>query len=149
VLEFIDSGRNVLLTASSNVADPVREIASECNVEFDAEDSFVIDHFNYDASDSGAHTLIVADNLVQDAPVIVSKENAPVLFRGIGQDIEEDSELLFAVLSGSATAYSTNPTEAVDELHVAGKKTVLFSVLQARNNARVGFSGSLELFSDK
>jgi len=149
VLEFIDSGRNVLLAGSPSLADPTREIASECNVEFADEETFVIDHFNYDASDIGAHTLVVADNFVNDAPAIVSGISAPVLFRGIAQDIEENSELLFALLSGSTTAYADNPGSAVEDLHVAGQRTVLFSVLQARNNARVGFSGSLELFSDK
>jgi len=71
------------------------------------------------------------------------------LFRGLGQDIEEDSALLFNILSGSSTSYSHNPSEAVETVHVAGKKTGLVSLLQARNNARVVFSGSLELFSDK
>jgi len=36
----------------------------------------------------------------------------------------------------------------IDELHVSGSKTCLVSALQARNNARVVFAGSLELFSD-
>jgi len=139
-----------LIAANSNLADPVREIASECSIEFDDSETFVIDHFNYDSSDSGSHTLLAVDNFVKDAPVVLGKDaiSAPVLFRGVGQDIEEDSQLLFAVLSGSETSYSANPAESVDELHVAGKKTVLFSVLQARNNARVGFSGSLDVFSD-
>ena len=33
--------------------------------------------------------------------------------------------------------------------HAVGKSTVLIAALQARNNARVVFSGSLDFFSDK
>jgi oligosaccharyltransferase complex subunit beta len=91
---------------------------------------------------------LVADNVI-DTDIVIGKLDAPVLFQGIGQDIEEDSPLLFAVLSAASTAYSHVPSEPIKDLHVAGKKTVLVSALQARNNARVAISGSLELFSDK
>jgi len=149
VLDFIDDGHNVIIAASSNIGDMIREVGSECNVEFDEEDSYVIDHFNFDTSDYvGAHSLIVSDNFA-DAPVIFKTIEAPILFRGVGQDIEEDSALIGPLVSGYLTSYSHSLTEPVKELHVAGKKTALVSALQARNNARVIFSGSLDLFSDK
>lgn len=149
VLEFVDTGRNVIIAADSDLGDFVREIASDCNVEFDEENTNVIDHLNYDTADySGDHTLLVADSLA-DAPYIYKNINAPILFRGIGQDIEEDSELLHSVLSASSSSYSHSSKKAVKEFHVAGKRTSLVTVLQARNNARVIFAGSLEMFSDK
>jgi len=148
ILEFIDAGHNVIFAGDSDLGDIIREVASECNVEFDDSGSSVIDHSNFDSSDfGGAHTLIAADNFA-NVPVIFKDISAPVLFRGIGQDIEEDSALLFPLLSGAATSYSAS-SDPVRDLFVAGKKTVLVSGLQARNNARVIFSGSLELFSDK
>jgi len=149
ILDFIDDGHNVIFAGESDLGDIIREVASECNVEFDDSGSHVIDHSNFDVSDvGGPHTLIAADNFA-NVPVIFKDINAPVLFRGIGQDIEEDSALIFPLLSGSSTSYSASVGEAVRDLFVAGKKTVLVSGLQARNNARVIFSGSLELFSDK
>ena len=33
--------------------EPIRELASECGVEFDEEGTAVIDHLNYDVSDTG------------------------------------------------------------------------------------------------
>lgn len=33
--------------------DPLRELATECGVEFDEEKTAVIDHLNYDVSDQG------------------------------------------------------------------------------------------------
>ena len=36
----------------------MRELASECGVEFDEESSAVIDHLNYDVADDGKVSLI-------------------------------------------------------------------------------------------
>jgi len=149
-LEFIDDGNNVFMAVGSELGKPLRDVASDCNVEFDEEESFVIDHFNYNISDS-EHTLLVLDpsNIVSASIIFEKPVDAPILFRGIGQDIEEDSALLFSVLSGTSTTYSYEPNAEIEELHVAGKKTSLVSALQARNNARVVFAGSVEMFSDK
>lgn len=101
-----------LCTYSPITGDPLRELGSECGIEFDEEKTAVIDHHNYDGSDPGEvnkqnfhrfyqpkilnlflkvsfclqHTLIVADpeNLLK-APTIVGKPtNKPVLFKGVG-----------------------------------------------------------------
>lgn len=150
VIEFVDAGHNVIVAGSGSIGSAVSTIASECNVEFDQEDTYVIDHFNFDVSDfDGKHTRLVADNILENAVIFPTKVNAPVLFEGVGQDIQEDSALVFSVLSAAQTAYSHDPDSPVEALHVAGKKTSLVSAMQARNNARVIFSGSLSLFSDK
>jgi len=145
VLEFIDQGHNVIIAGDSNLGSPIRKIASDCNIEFAETGGAVYDHINYDVSDvEGRHTLIAADNVL-NAPAIFRKVDAPVLFRGTGMDLMEGSSLLFPALSGYSTSYA-GTHNGVD---VAGKKTVLVAGMQARNNARVVFSGSLDLFSDK
>lgn len=53
ITEFIDGGGNVLVAGSSMSGDILRELASECGFEIDEEGAAVIDHLNYDASDSG------------------------------------------------------------------------------------------------
>jgi len=50
---FIDGGGSVLVAASSDIGDPLRELGSECGIEFDEEKTAVIDHHNYDISDLG------------------------------------------------------------------------------------------------
>jgi len=50
---FIDGGGNVLVAASSDIGEAVRDLASECGVEFDETKTAVIDHLNYDVSDPG------------------------------------------------------------------------------------------------
>lgn len=63
---------------------------------------------------------------------------------------DPQNPLLLSVLHASSTAYSFNPDEAVTEYpHAVGKNTLLITALQARNNARVLFFGSLDMFSDE
>jgi len=153
VVEFIDEGGNVLMAGNTNTADVLREIASECGFEADEEGAAVIDHLNFDTKDAGQHTLIVADpaNLIK-APKIVgaSEAGAPLLYRGGGLITDSENPLVLNILTGSSTSYSHNPDDAItDYPHATGKNTVLIAGLQARNNARVVFSGSLDFFSDE
>jgi len=57
ITNFIDNGGNVMVAASSAVGDTLRELATECGLEFDDENSAVIDHLNYDVSDEGKVSL--------------------------------------------------------------------------------------------
>lgn len=152
ITEFIDGGGNVLVAGSSQSGDALHELASECGLEIDEEGSAVIDHMNYDVSDSGQHTTIVADsvNLI-DAPVIIgSKDVPPLLYQGTGLIADADNPLILRLLSASSSAYTYNPDHPVKEYpHSVGKNTLLIAALQARNNARVLFSGSLFFFSDE
>ena len=99
------------------------------------------------------HTLIISDQVNQDAVAVFGRKPtfAPILFRGVGHDIDDDhNPLLFRLLSAHSTSYSADIDEPLKtEPHVYGKRTTLVSALQARNNARVVFSGSLELFSNR
>lgn len=151
ITDFIDAGGNVLVGASSNVGDLIREVSNECGFEFDEEETSVIDHLNYDIEDDGKHTLIVADpkNLI-DAPTVIGSRNIPpILFKGVGILSDQENSLVLDVLSASSTAYCYNPDRDITEYpHAIGKNILLISALQARNNARVVLSGSLDFFSD-
>lgn len=151
---FIDAGGNVLVAGAETIGDAVREFAGECGIEFADDKNSVIDHLNYDLSDDGKHTLVLAtpDNLLSSELIVgQAKKNAlPFLYRGTGMNADQDNPLLFDVLTASSTSYTANPDEATLTEYPAtvGKRTLLISVLQARNNARVGFVGSLEFFSN-
>lgn len=149
--EFIDEGGNILIAGGSLTGDVLRELASECGMEVDDEGSFVIDHLNYDVSDEGQHTTIIASptNLL-DAPIIVGSENNfPLLYKGTGILADPENPLVLPILTADSTAYSHNPNQLIKEYpHAVGKNTILIAGLQARNNARVVFSGSLAFFSD-
>ncbi|XP_037973707.2 dolichyl-diphosphooligosaccharide--protein glycosyltransferase 48 kDa subunit [Plutella xylostella] len=152
ITRFIDDGGNLLVGASSGAGEVYREVATECGFEMDEEPTAVIDHFNYDASDEGDHTRIVVSpkNLIK-APTIVGSQNTqPILFEGTGLILDQDNSLVLPILTADSTAYSYNPKSQVKEYpHSVGRKTVLVAALQARNNARIVFSGSLYFFSDE
>ncbi|XP_018567511.1 dolichyl-diphosphooligosaccharide--protein glycosyltransferase 48 kDa subunit [Anoplophora glabripennis] len=153
ITQFIDDGGNVLVAGSSVTGDVLRELASECGFEVDEEGAFVIDHLNYDVTDEGQHTKLVisSDNLI-DAPVIVGnkKDTSVLLYQGTGILVDAENPLVLPLLTGDSTAYSYNPDQPIKEYpHAVGKDTVLIAGLQARNNARVVFSGSLLFFSDE
>ena len=59
ITNFIDNGGNVLVAASSAIGDPLRELATECGLEFDDANTAVIDHLNYDVSDAGKVGLYI------------------------------------------------------------------------------------------
>nr|CAG4640832.1 EOG090X05EE [Eulimnadia texana] len=152
VSKFIDNGGNLLVAGSANSGDVIREIAAECGFEVDEEGAAVIDHLNYDANDQGKHTLIVAnpDDLIKAETIVGTKKVNPLLYRGTGIIADRENPLVLDVLTASSTAYSYKPDQPIDEFpHAVGKKTLLIAALQARNNARVVFSGSLDFFSDE
>jgi len=150
-VEFIDRGGNLLVATDSTIGDPIREIASECGVEFDEDGTYVIDHTSYDVSDnSGDHTLIVTDHLSQ-TPVITGNAKGKALFRGVASLVDPENPLLVSVLTGSSTSYSYSPEKPISKPlpFVIGSETTLIAAFQARNNARAVFSGSLEFFSNQ
>ncbi|XP_016985284.1 dolichyl-diphosphooligosaccharide--protein glycosyltransferase 48 kDa subunit [Drosophila rhopaloa] len=154
--QFVDDGGNVLVAGSEKSGDALREFASECGFELDEENAAVIDHLHYDVSDAGDHTTILtsAKNLIQANP-IVGKANrqadaAPLLYRGTGLIADKENPLVLKLLTAESTAYSYNPEASVSDYpHAVGRGTLLIAALQARNNARVVFSGSLTFFSDE
>eukprot|EP01121_Diplochlamys_sp_Union-15-3_P003498 TRINITY_DN1339_c0_g1_i3.p1 TRINITY_DN1339_c0_g1~~TRINITY_DN1339_c0_g1_i3.p1 ORF type:complete len:435 (-),score=81.64 TRINITY_DN1339_c0_g1_i3:60-1364(-) len=156
ILDFIDDGHNVLLAGDVGVSEVIREIASECGVQFDDEGTKVIDHLNFDVSDYDyGHEVIVIDpstdkDQIFSNSVIIPQASklSPILYQGIGHSLE--GSLNFQILTGSKSAYSAIPGKALaDNPQVVGKRTALVSALPARNNARVVVTGSLALFSDR
>ncbi|KAL7288834.1 hypothetical protein TKK_0016810 [Trichogramma kaykai] len=152
ITDFIDGGGNVLVAGSSQTGDALRDLASESGFEIDEVGTSVIDHMNYDVSDYGRHTKIVAEpSQLIDAPVIVGdRKVSPLLYQGTGLIADPDNPLVLKLLTASSSAYSYHPDKPVkDYPHAVGKNTLLIAALQARNNARVVFSGSLYFFSDE
>ncbi|EDW00358.1 dolichyl-diphosphooligosaccharide--protein glycosyltransferase 48 kDa subunit [Drosophila grimshawi] len=154
--QFVDDGGNVLVAGSERSGDALREFASECGFELDEDNAAVIDHLHYDVSDAGMHTSILtsAKNLIK-AESVVGKHNrqadaAPLLYRGTGIIADKENPLVLQVLTAENSAYSYNPETSVkDYPHAVGRNTLLIAALQARNNARVVFSGSLQFFADE
>lgn len=152
VTKFVDDGGNALVAANSNVGAPIRELASDCGIEIDEEKTSVIDHHNFDTSDDGTHTSIVADvsTTIKSKVMFPSQSQSPVLFKGVAMTADTDNPLVLEILTASSTAYSYYTDEKISEYPMAvGKNTLLIAGQQARNNARIVFCGSLDFFSDR
>ncbi|XP_071722437.1 dolichyl-diphosphooligosaccharide--protein glycosyltransferase 48 kDa subunit-like [Rutidosis leptorrhynchoides] len=153
VLDFVDSGHDLILAADASASDLIRGIAKEFGVDFDEDDSaVVIDHGSYAVSEKeGDHTLIVGEDFIQ-SDVILGKNGiqAPVLFRGIAHSLNAANSLVVKALSASPSAYSANPSSKLSHPpSLTGSGISLVSIMQARNNARVMITGSLEMFSNR
>ncbi|KAL5562610.1 hypothetical protein UlMin_032357 [Ulmus minor] len=153
ILDFVDSGHDLIVAADVNASDLIREIAIESGVDFDEDASAtVIDHTNYAVSDTeGDHTIIASDDFINSGVLLGSKKiEAPVLFQGVGHTVNSANSLVLKVLSASPSAYSANPKSKLSNPpSLTGPAISLVSVLQARNNARVLISGSLSMFSNR
>ncbi|CAG8490218.1 3746_t:CDS:2 [Paraglomus occultum] len=156
LVSFINAGGNILLAASSDVSETWRDFAREFDIEFDEKDTMVIDHFNYDESDNGNHTLIVVDKEdITDNNVVIGKEvkeGTPLLYKGIGHKAGS-SPMLVKIAWAGDTAYSYDlgmKMQADDgEQLLYGRAVGLVTAMQARNSARVTFVGSLDMFRDE
>lgn len=149
IAKFIDNGGNVLVAGSSKSGDGLRELATECGFEIDEDGASVIDHLNYDASDEGDHTTIVVspENLISSPLTVGEKNIPPLLYKGTGLLADRENGLTMQLLTADTTAYSYVPENSIKEYpHAVGHGTLLISALQARNNARVVFSGKLWTF---
>uniref|UniRef100_A0A4W5KVQ6 Dolichyl-diphosphooligosaccharide--protein glycosyltransferase 48 kDa subunit n=1 Tax=Hucho hucho TaxID=62062 RepID=A0A4W5KVQ6_9TELE len=152
ITSFIDGGGNVLVAAGSDIGDPLRELGSECGIEFDEEKTAVIDHHHYDVSDPGEWRTVIGSSkqglLLHWYWVVVSCGKI-LLSSSPSMVADPDNPLVLDILTGSSTSYSYFPDRPISQYpHAVGKNTLLIAGLQARNNARVVFSGSLYFFSD-
>ncbi|KAK6128463.1 hypothetical protein DH2020_037795 [Rehmannia glutinosa] len=140
VLDFVDSGHDLILAADSNAADLVRNIAAECGVDFDEDPSaVVIDHTGYAISETeGDHTLIAAADFIQSDTILGSKKiEAPVLFKGIGHSLNPENSLVLKVLSASSSSYSSNPTTKLSSPpSLTGNAISLVSVVQSKTTIK-------------
>lgn len=153
VLDFVDSGHDLIVAANANASDFIRNVASECGVDFEDDASaMVVDHTSYAVSEiEGDHTLIASDNFIKSDVILGGEKiEAPVLFRGIAHSVNAASALVVKVLTASPAAYSAKSNSKLSKPPaLTGDSISLVSVIQARNNARVMISGSLDMFSNR
>lgn len=141
LVQYVKKGGNILAATGANASDNMRALAAEFDIELDTDRVF--DHTHFDNDD---HGLIVTDEFVAPSAIIDGKSiNAPVLYSGTGLTVGQ-LPLSTAILNAESDAF------VADEYtkRAASADTVsLVGALQSRNNARVTFVGSLDLFSDK
>ena len=96
---------------------------------------------------------VLSSNYLKSSPILgayaASSYPAPVLFRGIGHAVDDNNILAIKVLRGNPSTYSANPAKPIDDYpENAGADTLLVTAIQARNNARIVVTGSMDMFSN-
>lgn len=151
--EFSNEGGNILIAVNKETGDSVRDFVETFGISLDKKGTEVIDHFENSIDLALQHVNIVTKNSIKSPSILGdyarSPNSAPILYHGIGHSLDDKSVLPVKVLRGNPTTYSASPNKPIGDFpDSAGHNTLLVSVIQARNNARVVFSGSLDLFSN-
>ena len=136
-MDFIDSGRSVLIAADDGVSTAIRDLALKVGVEY-PEKGRAVDHFFHDLS-GPEHENLIVDTLPGMQPILGTDKITNILFKGTSQSLNAarvSSGLLFPLLNAKSTAFPS-------------PRANLVAAMQARNNARIVVSGSLSLFSNE
>eukprot|EP00903_Cladosiphon_okamuranus_P011802 g11090.t1 len=162
VMEFIEDGGNVLVAGGDGMGTLSRSVGALCGVDFDPEGSRVVDHFSaVDAEELGelggrgvfANTAVKGEVAAKNSLYLGSynaAKDGAVVFSGVGHAVDDENYLATRVLTASATAYSADPAKSIGKFpENAGRDTLLVSAVQARTNARILFTGSYSMFSNR
>eukprot|EP00945_MAST-04E_sp_MAST-4E-sp1_P000966 g966.t1 len=161
LLTFVnDAGGNVLVALDVKIGEATREFVAHCGFSLYKEGEAVVDDFTYDAKDSGDHTLFHTDQVVSNGMLLGGGSKSlfqeePLLFKGVGVKLNNKKGagkqvLRFGIARAKRTAYNAEPSAAAKTMpsQQGGKGIVLVSGVQARNNARVIVSGSIDMFKN-
>lgn len=157
LVEFLNDGGNILLGASSSTSESLRDFARELDIDLPPRDSYFADHFAYHPESTRNHTLVTLDaNNFPDLPHVQSifspeTRGSKIVYRGAAHGVGPGPFLL-PLIRGKDTSYVFDGKEDLDTVedpYVAGSQSFLVSGFQARNNARVVVTSSLDMFSDE
>lgn len=150
---FVQQGGNLILASSTKLKKTQRAFAEECGVTFHSNAAPVMDHFNFVKDDHLRSKIYVNGGHATDIPTMRMDKKTralPILFEGLGQSFDKDNVLAFNVLSASSTAYSGSLTKLYeDKPEGMGTDISLVTAVQGRNNARMLFVGSIEMFTNE
>lgn len=157
LVEFVNDGGNVLLASSSTTSESLRDFCRELDIDLPPRDSYLADHFSYHPDSTRNHTLLILESSnfppLPHIPAMLSSQTreSKIVYRGAAHGLGQGG-LLLPIVRGTETSYVFDGKEDLDSVedpYVAGKQGFLVSGFQARNNARVIVTSSLDMFSDE
>jgi dolichyl-diphosphooligosaccharide---protein glycosyltransferase subunit DDOST/WBP1 len=157
LVEFLNKGGNILFAASSSTSESLRNFARELDIDLPPRDSLLADHFTFHPSSPRNHTLLTLSST--NFPSLPAVENifspetlaSTIVYRGAAHALG-NGPFLLPLVKATGTSYVFDGKEdldSVEEPYVAGGQAFLVSGFQARNNARVVITSSLDMFSDE
>jgi len=147
ILEFFDSGRNVLIAGDIDTSKNFRALVNQLGVDFDPFGTQV--HDDIRKIEDHDNRLFSTDNQV-DQPAIALQQDGGILYRGIGMTLSPyENFQVYGLLRGAEFTYSSGYRENTEEIFNTASKIVLAAGVQGRNNARAVITGSLDMFSNE
>ena len=136
------------MAASSQISEALRDFAIEFSVDFDERGTGVSDPFHATPQGILKATQFVPNEHVLSGSLLNGKN--PILFKGVGHKLSGKNPYVFPLLTAfsSSFSYDLEDKDPLAGSPMIGTDVALASVFQARNNARVAFVGSVDLFSD-
>lgn len=102
--------------------------------------------------DNGQHTtIVVSPKQLIKSEIIVNNKGVShsIVYRGVALIPKPENQLILQILKAESTAFSHSPETAIpDYTPSTGSSIVLVGGLQARNNARVIITGSVDMFAN-
>ncbi|KAF0751320.1 hypothetical protein AaE_006420, partial [Aphanomyces astaci] len=150
LLSFVEQGGNVLVAGSMQVSTMLRQFAAALGVQFDKKGTVVMDHVRHVGDKTDIYHSHLTSRQWTQFPLVVGRPSKPIFFNGVGMSVDPSNVLALTVLAAEPTSYSASPTKRpIDRASSNfGTNVSLVAAIQARNNARVVFSGSVDLFKD-
>ncbi|RHY85174.1 hypothetical protein DYB37_000800 [Aphanomyces astaci] len=150
LLSFVEQGGNVLVAGSMQVSTMLRQFAAALGVQFDKKGTVVMDHVRHVGDKTDIYHSHLTSQQWTQFPLVVGRPSKPIFFNGVGMSVDPSNVLALTVLAAEPTSYSASPTKRpIDRASSNfGTNVSLVAAIQARNNARVVFSGSVDLFKD-
>jgi oligosaccharyltransferase complex subunit beta len=157
LVQFVNDGGNIILGASPSTSESLRDFARELDIDLSPRDSYFTDHFSHHKDSTRNHTLVILDSEnfppLPHVNSIFSAEtrSSKIIYRGTAHGLGT-GPLLLPLVRGKGTSYVFDGKEDLDiveDPYVAGTQAFLVSGFQAKNNARVVVTSSLDMFSDE
>lgn len=154
IIKFVENGGNLVFAVNEDISRPVKSLASDFGFKVDSG-KMVVDPASFDSNDDSKSNVVfdLSDN---SFPAVSSPLNDQVLlYRGVGHRLDEENPLCFSVLVGSKSTFTWPLGKKSPKLEdskvskLSDGDLSIISLSQTRENSRVLFTGSLEMFSDR
>ena len=155
ILDFINDGGNLILATNDRISEEIRLFAAAVGAEFEESSRNVMDHFSYESTldvDFGMqHEVILTHDITRS--IVYGGDSSgsasPILYRGVGHVVDDENILAVSILRGNPSTYSVTSLTSNSVAPVnTGANSLLVTGMQARNNARLLISGSVDMFSN-
>lgn len=160
LVSFVRKGGNIIFGYGPDRPDWLQDLAREFSVELAGKGQRLVDHFQYSTAE-GDHTTVVLggsegdagglvpNNVIFSAATLQAASSQPLLVGSASPHRLGPNPLAFPLVGTSATSY-TAAKEDEGEVGFLGtdEDAAIASAFQTKENTRVAFVGSTELFSD-